>query len=632
MALSSVFVNRAGEWKLSGLEFSHSNELTTSPDQIIHKSRILPSLDKYEPPEKQNSSSGQSSLSIEPYSTDSYGLACLIWEAFNGFLTSGNSLKSIGKIPKRLTGVFNDLMSSNPRSRLSSLKFIEKCCQKSGFMDNHFVNTLLFLEKIQIKEQSEKTKFFTELTEKLDDFPKNLCQYKILPQLINAHDFMNAGSSILAPLLKLGKMLDEVEYQKKIIPIVVKLFTSTDRTTRMRLLQTLNLFIEHLSPSVINDQIFQPLCLGFSDSNPAIREATIRAIVLLAPKLNHNNLNIELMKYFAKLQASDDQGMIRTNTTICIGKIAAFISPQLRQRILLSAFPKAMRDPFPAARLSGIIALANTDLFYTLKDISTKILPSLCIACVDPDKEVRDEAFKIVKMFLDKLEKVSEKPELALEMEKDVNSCNLDVKNETSWTSWAMNSLSAKVSNYTNKKQQPSIALSTTTQDLKKNLEEKTSPTKTVEEQVKKPQIENDKETKVNDGWETNDLYEDFEDDEPMQSLEPIEAKPNLSTKIENKTSTKVAGWDDWSDFDVSQSKPSNDNNNWEANGNVNSDDFFSNLVKDTKKVSLSKPLTPQKANDWNFDNFEPIESKNSTSMDTKKRQSKPLKLGAKSN
>ena len=38
----------------------------------------------------------------------------------------------------------------------------------------------------------------------------------------------------------------------------------------------MNLFVEHLSTSVINDQIFPNLCNGFSDSNPAIREGTIR--------------------------------------------------------------------------------------------------------------------------------------------------------------------------------------------------------------------------------------------------------------------------------------------------------------------------------------------------------------------
>ena len=36
--------------------------------------------------------------------------------------------------------------------------------------------------------------------------------------------------------------MDEAEYQKKIVPIVVKLFSSTDRTTRMRLLQQVRKF------------------------------------------------------------------------------------------------------------------------------------------------------------------------------------------------------------------------------------------------------------------------------------------------------------------------------------------------------------------------------------------------------
>lgn len=130
-------------------------------------------------------------------------------------------------------------------------------------------------------------------------------------------------------ILKLGKLLDDVEYQKKIIPIVVKLFSSTDRATRMRLLQQLHLFIEHLSVAIINDQIFPQICLGFNDTNPAIRENTIRSMVLLAPKLNYNNLNVELMKHFARLQALDEQGMIRTNTTVCIGKIANYINPEV---------------------------------------------------------------------------------------------------------------------------------------------------------------------------------------------------------------------------------------------------------------------------------------------------------------
>ncbi len=325
VCMSSIVVNRAGDWKLSSFEFSHSIEEQNVPY------KVLTSLDCYEPPEKlptNNMNTNRNSIQTES-AVDSYGFGCLIWEIFNGLLPNSEALKRPGQIPKRLVAAYKELINPVQSKRLNPLKFINVCRQSGGFMDNHFVETLLFLEQIQIKEQSEKVKFFTDLTPKLDDFPRNLCLFKILPQLLNAYDFGNAGSSIMPPLFKLGKLLDEADYQKKIIPVVVKLFSSTDRATRMRLLQQLHLFVEHLSAGIINDQIFPSICQGFADTNPTIRENTIRAIVLLAPKLNYNNLNVELMKHFARLQGQDEQGMIRTNTTVCIGKIAIFINPEV---------------------------------------------------------------------------------------------------------------------------------------------------------------------------------------------------------------------------------------------------------------------------------------------------------------
>lgn len=53
------------------------------------------------------------------------------------------------------------------------------------------------------------------------------------------------------------------------------------------------------------------MCHGFLDTNTLIKELTIKSIVLLAPKLNYNNLNTEVLKYFAKLQGKDENGGIR---------------------------------------------------------------------------------------------------------------------------------------------------------------------------------------------------------------------------------------------------------------------------------------------------------------------------------
>lgn len=56
----------------------------------------------------------------------------------------------------------------------------------------------------------------------------------------------------------------------------MKLFSSTDRITRSRLLQQLEYFIDHLHASTVNDEIFPQIAHGFMDTNPTIREQTVK--------------------------------------------------------------------------------------------------------------------------------------------------------------------------------------------------------------------------------------------------------------------------------------------------------------------------------------------------------------------
>lgn len=227
-----------------------------------------------------------------------------------------------------MASLYCELVGASPTSRPNPADIITKCRKPSGFFKNDLVDTLLFLEEIQIKDKAEKNRFFGALTNQLDNFPNNVCRQKILPQLITAFDYGDAGSAVLAPMFKLGRLLEESEYQKRIVPCVVKLFASTDRVTRSRLLQQLDLFVNHLQPNIVNDQIFPQVAHGFLDTNPTIREQTVKSIIHLAPKLNYNNLNVEVLRHFARLQSRDDQGGIRTNTTVCLGKIAPHLHPQ----------------------------------------------------------------------------------------------------------------------------------------------------------------------------------------------------------------------------------------------------------------------------------------------------------------
>ncbi|KAM4721893.1 N-terminal kinase-like protein isoform 2-T2 [Rhinophrynus dorsalis] len=434
----AVFVDRAGEWKLGGLDYMYpAGAEDSAPRKGIE-------LEKYNPPEKTE----RSKAAVERWSADMWCLGCLIWEVFNGPLPRPTALRSLGKIPKLLVPHYCELVGANPKIRPNPARFLQNCRSPGGFFCNSFVETNLFLEEIQIKDPAERQTFFQQLSENLDSFPEDFCHHKILPQLLTAFEFGSAGAVILTPLFKIGKFLNAEEYQQKIIPVIVKMFSSTDRAMRIRLLQQMENFIQYLNEPTVNTQIFPHVVHGFMDTNPAIREQTVKSMLLLAPKLNENNLNMELMKHFARLQARDDQGPIRCNTTVCLGKIAPYLNPTTRQRVLISAFNRATKDPFSPSRAAGVLGFAATHNFYSMKDCAGKILPVLCSVTVDPDKTVREQAFKAIRSFLDKLESVSEDPSQLAEMEKDVHSASTSPGVVGGWAGWAVTGVSSLTSKF----------------------------------------------------------------------------------------------------------------------------------------------------------------------------------------
>ncbi|XP_035017056.1 N-terminal kinase-like protein isoform X2 [Hippoglossus stenolepis] len=435
----SVFVDRAGEWKLGALDHVAPEQGDPSGVSLPAPKAVYPDMEKYDPPEMSNSTG-------EKWAGEVWRLGCLIWEVFNGPLPRTSSLRSLGKIPKALVPHYCELVGANPRARPNPSRFLQNCRAAGGFLSNSFVESNLFLEEIQIKEPAEKQQFFQDLSDNLDSFPEDFCKHKVLPQLLTAFEFGSAGAVVLTPLFKVGKFLSAEEYQQKIIPVIVKMFSSTDRAMRIRLLQQMEQFIQYLNEAAVNSQIFPHIVHGFTDTNPAIREQTVKSMLLLAPKLNEANLNQELMRHFARLQARDEQGPIRCNTTVCLGKIASYLNAGTRQRVLISAFSRATKDPFPASRSAGVLGFAATHNYYSVTEIAARILPTLCAITIDPDKSVRDQAFKAIKSFLSKMETVSEDPSKLADIEKDVASCAQPAGASSSWAGWAVTGMSSLTS------------------------------------------------------------------------------------------------------------------------------------------------------------------------------------------
>ncbi|XP_078486536.1 N-terminal kinase-like protein isoform X1 [Ciona intestinalis] len=579
VCMSSMFVDAAGEWKLGGVDYMYpaSGEGSNYPPI-----KMLPALEKYDPPEKNMSSSRMKKSN--KWSADMWGLGCLIWEVFNGKLPRTSSLKVIGKVPKSLVRHYCELVSANPASRPSPDKFLENCKQPNCFMANYFVQTNLFLVEIQIKDPHEQNAFFTDLTKHLDTFPSDYCKFKILPQLLNAFQFGNGGPSVLPPLFKLGKLLDNTEYQARIVPCVVKLFTSTDRATRILLLRQLPLFAEHLQPDVVNSQVFPNMVSGFMDTNPAIREQSVKAMLLLAPKLNDNNLNNELMKHFARLQSRDDQGPIRTNTTVCLGKIVPHLNPATRQKVVSSAFMRAMKDPFPAARIAGVLALCNNVQFFTTTDAAMKALPALCMLTVDQDKQVRDHVFKTIQVFIEKLQTASDDPEEAEKMNRTAGMINTSSTVSTGWAGWmttgvrGVTSITSKLYTGTNKPDPKAQAPPAVPTPAPQNIPEEPPLSVVVESSIPAPQSSYQHpymEAVAPDAGEDANGWED----EEWDNFETVPRKPTVSKskrKIVMLSELRAMEEEIWHDLHTTSTEKSNheeppqpqadDFNSWDHN------------------------------------------------------------------
>jgi len=96
----------------------------------------------------------------------------------------------------------------------------------------------------------------SELESVSDDFPEEFFKVKVLPELLKSIEFGGGGPTVFGVVMKIGSKLFDDDYDTRITPVIVRLFTSPDRAIRVCLLDNLPLMIDRLSQKVVNDKIF----------------------------------------------------------------------------------------------------------------------------------------------------------------------------------------------------------------------------------------------------------------------------------------------------------------------------------------------------------------------------------------
>ncbi|KAG8812144.1 hypothetical protein FRC17_002172, partial [Serendipita sp. 399] len=249
--------------------------------------------------------------------------------------------------------------------------------------------------------------------------------------LIASFDHGGASAAIVIPLIfelaknvrpdssstdqpKQGYQLDPAQYNSLILTPVVKLYARPDRGTRMALLEALPEYEGQLDGKMVQDTIWPHFQTGFADTVPVIREATVKAVSVLAPKFSSRILNNDLLRHLAKAQ-SDPEPSIRTNTCILIARLAPSLSTNTKKKVLMPAFSKALKDPFVHARVAGVMGVMACVDSFDIEDAATKVIGLVGSGLIDKEKIVRDPAFKCLEMYRAKIHAYAETlPETAL--------------------------------------------------------------------------------------------------------------------------------------------------------------------------------------------------------------------------
>ncbi|OEL20653.1 Trans-cinnamate 4-monooxygenase, partial [Dichanthelium oligosanthes] len=251
---------------------------------------------------------------------------------------------------------YQRLLNSTPSRRLNPSKLIDN----SEFFQNKLVETIQFMEVLNLKDSVEKDSFFRKLPNIAEQLPREIVLKKLLPVLASSLEFGSAAAPALTVLLKMGSWLPADQFSIKVLPTIVKLFASNDRAIRACLLQHIDQFGESLSAQTVDEQVFPNVATGFSDTAGSIRELTLKSMLVLAPKvscfyprrkqrpyiyyfgnqfrhvfsfvlemyfseLSQRTISGSLLKYLSKLQVDEEPG-IRTNTTILLGNIASYMN------------------------------------------------------------------------------------------------------------------------------------------------------------------------------------------------------------------------------------------------------------------------------------------------------------------
>ncbi|GKY95884.1 hypothetical protein MPSEU_000549000 [Mayamaea pseudoterrestris] len=395
----SFYVTPAGDVKLWNFSLAciigaDGQQPQQLPQHFIDYEALL-TPQSYRSPERVEKRYTEVASSV--HAMDSYGVSVLMQHFFNNHL------------PAPLVKAVQRMQTPNIRMR-PRLQPLLNC----PIFETPYQKLQLQLETLAVQPVEEKIAFWQTLLPQLQAklIPDPVVMHKLLPMMkasimtVCTSDVLKQQEVyrkevlvILSPLYYVGQTyLVGNSFSNELGAITGLLFQIHDRGIRGNMLQKAELLAENLDSNTLNQAVFEPMCSGFSDVSAALRELTLKATLVLLPKLTHPNLE-KLSRYLVRLQ-TDNEAAIRTNTIIYFGKLAPFLTDIGRNKLLLPAFVRSMKDPFAPCRLEALRFANKVKQYFDPPSIAGKVLPALTPYLLDASIDVRRECFQVVDDLL----------------------------------------------------------------------------------------------------------------------------------------------------------------------------------------------------------------------------------------
>eukprot|EP00166_Cyanidium_caldarium_P003125 ctg_302.g130 len=393
----------------------------------------------------------QALQSAPVHALDAWAFGCLLYEVFSGGkYAAPEELQNTAPLPKVLVPLYQRFLAADASRRAP----VSILCDDEQLLAVPFLKMNLFLENLPLRESWERESFLKRLAAQLDTLPDAFCVHKAMPLLCQQLDLGIGGSVAVELVFRLAERVTAPEELRTrlVIPHIAQWLTGNDLTVRARVLQSMERVLGCADRDTVNQRLFPALCVNMtgaaastsgngvlgafgSSSTPAsatastaslppppqLRDLAVQVATAMAPSLTERNLNSVLMGQLAKLQV-DQEPAIRTNTTVCLGKLAHLLNTATRRKILVPAFSRALKDPFGPARCAGLQAFEATAALYSAEEVTQRVLPAVCTALSDADIEVRGHAFRVLEALVARLREQHERDVRAAEAERRIGA------------------------------------------------------------------------------------------------------------------------------------------------------------------------------------------------------------------